>query len=144
MIGIKLGTVPNLKERFMNNYSKQREAILEVMKQNRVHPTAEEIFDLVKEKEPQISRSTVYRNINILVDLGQIKKIKMTVGPDRYDYLYEEHSHMICEKCGKLFDFYYDFNKGELTKELLEQIGMNIDIDSITIYGICEDCKSNN
>lgn len=128
----------------MNNYSKQREAILDVMKENMVHPTAEEIYQLVVEKEPHISRSTVYRNINILVNLGEIKKIKMTVGPDRYDYLYKEHSHAICERCGKIFDFYYDFNKDEISEELLKQIGNNMDINSITIYGICEDCKSNN
>ena len=54
----------------MNNYSKQREIILEVIKNNRTHPTAEEIYILVTKKEPKISRSTVYRNINILVEKG--------------------------------------------------------------------------
>ena len=53
----------------MNNYSKQREIILEVIKNNRTHPTAEEIYILVTKKEPKISRSTVYRNINILVHI---------------------------------------------------------------------------
>ncbi len=128
----------------MNNYSKQREAILDVMKENRTHPTAEEIYKLVLEKEPQISKSTVYRNINILVDLGKIRKLNMTVGPDRYDYLYKEHSHAICEKCGKIFDFYYDIDKDKISNELLKQIEKNIDINSIIIYGICEDCKSKN
>lgn len=128
----------------MNNYSKQREAILDVMKENRTHPTAEEIYKLVLEKEPQISKSTVYRNINILVDLGKIRKLNMTVGPDRYDYLYKEHSHAICEKCGKIFDFYYDIDKDKISNGLLKQIEKNIDINSIIIYGICEDCKSKN
>ena len=128
----------------MNNYSKQREAILDIMKENRTHPTAEEIYKLVLEKEPQISKSTVYRNINILVDLGKIRKLNMTVGPDRYDYLYKEHSHAICEKCGKIFDFYYDIDRNKLSSELLKQIEENIDINSIIIYGICEDCKSKN
>ena len=128
----------------MNNYSKQREAILDGMKQNREHPTAEEIYTLVLEKEPQISKSTVYRNINILVELGEIKKLNMTLGPDRYDYLYKEHSHAICEKCGSIFDFYDVFNKDKLSNELLKQIENNMDINSITIYGICENCKSKN
>ena len=144
MIKPKLGIIPNFKERFMNNYSKQREAILDVMKENRTHPTAEEIYKLVLEKEPQISKSTVYRNINILVDLGKIRKLNMTVGPDRYDYLYKEHSHAICEKCGKIFDFYYDIDKDKISNGLLKQIEKNIDINSIIIYGICEDCKSKN
>ena len=128
----------------MNNYSKQREAILDVMKENRTHPTAEEIYKLVLEKEPQISKSTVYRNINILEKKKKIRKLNMTVGPDRYDYLYKEHSHAICEKCGKIFDFYYDIDKDKISNELLKQIEKNIDINSIIIYGICEDCKSNN
>ena len=51
----------------MNNYSKQREIILEVIKNNRTHPTAEEIYILVTKNEPKISRSTVYRNINIFI-----------------------------------------------------------------------------
>ena len=126
----------------MNNYSKQREAILTVIKDNLIHPTAEEIYDLVTNIDNNISRSTVYRNINILVNLGKIKKIKSTIGPDRYDYLYDEHSHVICEKCGKVFDFYYDFDKNQISEEIEKQLNKNVSIDNITIYGICEGCKS--
>ncbi len=128
----------------MNNYSKQREAILDVIKQNPIHPTAEGIYQLVSKKEPQISKSTVYRNINILVELGEIQKLNMTIGPDRYDYIYKEHSHIICEKCGKISDFYYNFNKKSISNEILKQIGNYMDVSSITVYGICEDCKSKN
>ena len=102
----------------MNNYSKQREIILEVIKNNRTHPTAEEIYILVTKKEPKISRSTVYRNINILVEKGIIEKITIATGPDRYDYLYEEHYHAICKVCGKAFDFYYKFEKDNLISNI--------------------------
>ena len=126
----------------MNNYSRQREAILEVIKENLIHPTADEIYEFVTKKEPQISKSTVYRNISILVEFGKIKKIKTTIGPDRYDYTYKEHSHMICEKCGKVFDFYYDFNNENILKEMMKQEDIRFDINSIAVYGICENCKS--
>lgn len=126
----------------MNNYSKQREIILEVIKNNRTHPTAEEIYILVTKKEPKISRSTVYRNINILVEKGIIEKITITTGPDRYDYLYEEHYHAICKVCGKAFDFYYKFEKDTLISNIKKQTNVDIDINSITINGICEKCKS--
>ena len=79
-----------------------------------------------------------------LQDLKKINKVKMSVGPDRYDYVYKEHSHMICEKCGKIFDFYYNFNKDDISKNLKQQLKENIIIDNITIYGICEECKSKN
>ena len=124
----------------MNNYSKQREIILEVIKNNRTHPTAEEIYILVTKKEPKISRSTVYRNINILVEKGIIETI--ATGPDRYDYLYEEHYHAICKVCGKAFDFYYKFEKDNLISNIKKQTNVDIDINSITINGICEKCKS--
>ena len=126
----------------MNNYSKQREIILEVIKNNRTHPTAEEIYILVTKKEQKISRSTVYRNINILVEKGIIEKITIATGPDRYDYLYEEHYHAICKVCGKAFDFYYKFEKDNLISNIKKQTNVDIDINSITINGICEKCKS--
>lgn len=128
----------------MNNYSKQREVILDIIRNNPIHPTAEEIYQLAIKKEPKISKSTVYRNINVLLDLKKINKVKMTTGPDKYDYIHKEHSHLICEKCGKVFDFNYNFNKDAISKKIKEQLKENISIDNITIYGICENCKSNN
>ena len=110
----------------MNNYSKQREIILEVIKNNRTHPTAEEIYILVTKKEPKISRSTVYRNINILVEKGIIEKITIATGPDRYDYLYEEHYHAICKVCGKAFDFYYEFEKDNLISNVKKQTNESV------------------
>ena len=98
----------------MNNYSRQREIILETLKEVNIHPTAEELYKLVNRKYPKISKSTVYRNINILVESNVIRKIKMLSGADRFDYICKEHYHAICEKCGKVFDFDYSFNKNQV------------------------------
>lgn len=126
----------------MSNYSKQREVILDVIKNNRIHPTAEEIYNLVVNEEPKISKSTVYRNINILVEQGVIQKITMATGPDRYDYLHEEHYHAICEVCGEVFDFCYDFEEEKIIKSIKQQTNMDIEVNSIIVHGICENCKS--
>lgn len=126
----------------MNNYSKQREAVLEVIEKSKIHPTAQEVYELVLKKEPKISRSTVYRNINILVEQGKIKKITMSLGPDRYDYIDDRHAHIICEKCGKVYDFYYNFNNNQILQSIEEQTKRKIEIKDIAIYGICENCKS--
>ncbi len=126
----------------MNNYSKQRECILNILKKLKTHPTAEEIYNQVKEVDDKISRSTVYRNINILVGNKEIMKISMPVGPDRYDYIYKMHNHIVCEKCGKVFDFYYDVSeilKYEIQNQLSEKISLT---ESIKINGICYECKS--
>ena len=126
----------------MNNYSRQREVILETLKGVNTHPTAEELYELVNKKYPKISKSTVYRNINILVESNVIRKIKMLSGADRFDYICKEHYHAICEKCGKVFDFDYSFNKEELKEIIKNQTGIMTDADNIAIYGICEECNS--
>ena len=126
----------------MNNYSRQREIILETLKEVNIHPTAEELYKLVNRKYPKISKSTVYRNINILVESNVIRKIKMLSGADRFDYICKEHYHAICEKCGKVFDFDYSFNKEELKEIIKNQTGIMTDADNIAIYGICEECNS--
>ncbi len=126
----------------MNNYSKQREVILEVMKETRIHPTAEEIYQLVIKKEPRISKSTVYRNINILLEQGSIRKITMTARADRFDYIQEEHQHIICENCGKVIDFHYDFEIAKLEKMISNNLANTFKINNIILYGICENCKS--
>lgn len=126
----------------MNNYSRQREVILEVMKETRIHPTAEEIYQLVIEKAPGISKSTVYRNINILVEQGNIRKITMSTGADRFDYVQEEHQHIICEKCGKVIDFHYDFEVAKIEKKISNNLADDFKINNIILYGICKNCKS--
>ena len=125
----------------MNNYSRQREIILETLKEVNIHPTAEELYKLVNRKYPKISKSTVYRNINILVESNVIRKIKMLSGADRFDYICKEHYHAICEKCGSVFDFMYNFKKDELEKVVQNQTGVIPKANSITIYGTCNKCK---
>lgn len=126
----------------MKKYSRQREIILEVLKNTHIHPTAEQICEMVKEIEPSISRSTVYRNINLLVEEGVIKKLSMPLGPDKFDYIYKPHDHIVCVKCGKIYDFEYDFYNKELSEKIQKETGIETDFDSVTINGICKDCKS--
>lgn len=128
----------------MSNYSKQRECILNIIKNLNTHPTAEEIYEEVYKVDEKISKSTVYRNINTLVETGKINKISMPVGPDRYDYPYKIHSHIVCEKCGKVFDFYYDIPKS-LKDEIKRQLSGEISLtDNMKINGVCYECKSKN
>lgn len=126
----------------INKYSKQREMILEIIKNTRIHPTSEEVYEMAKEKDSKISKSTVYRNINILVENGIIEKISMKNSPDRLDYIQKMHYHVICEKCGKVFDFYYDFEKEKILESIKKQTGLIIKTESITIEGVCDKCKS--
>lgn len=126
----------------MKNYSRQREEIIKVVKDSYNHPTAEEIYMIVKAKDPAVSRSTVYRNLGLLVENNMIKQISMKVGPDRYDYMRTPHNHAMCIKCGKVFDFEYSFEYEKLEKIIKEQTGIEISKDGIAFEGICDSCKN--
>lgn len=128
----------------MKNYSRQREIILEVLKNTNKHPTAEQICNMVNKIEPRISRSTVYRNISLLVEEKQIKKISMQFGPDKFDYIHKAHNHIICTKCGTIYDFEYNFDEKNLLEKIKKENGIEMELDSITVNGICNQCKSNN
>ena len=125
----------------MKNYSRQREEIIEVIKNSYNHPTAEDIYMIVKGKDPAVSRSTVYRNLGLLTEDGIIQKISMLVGPDRYDYKRIPHNHVICTKCGKIFDFEYDFKLSILKQNIIRQTGIEVSSENIAIEGVCEKCK---
>ena len=88
-----------------------------------------------------MSRSTVYRNLGLLVESNLLNKITMSVGPDRYDYIREPHNHVICSKCGCITDFRYVFEYEHMKKSILEQTGIEISDEGITLEGICNSCK---
>ena len=125
----------------MKNYSKQREDLLSVLKNSKSHPTAEELYNSIKEKIPSVSRGTVYRNLKGLVDEGYIIKISMTDGADRYDYIHKKHNHIICKYCGMVKDFEYDFDLKNVKLSVIKQTEMDPLLDGVIMYGICEKCK---
>ena len=84
--------------------TRQRAIILEVLRSDMCHHTAEEIFELAKEKLPGISRATVYNNLHALEEEKIIRKISGDGGPDRYDNSFIPHGHLICNACGGVFD----------------------------------------
>ncbi len=128
----------------MENYSKQREEIIEVLENSYDHPTAEEIYSRLKENMSTSSRSTIYRNLALLVNKKAIVKISMPIGPDRYDLVREKHNHAICLKCGKVFDFEYKFDFEELKNSVYEQTCLECSLENFTITGICRECKNIN
>lgn len=125
----------------MKNYSKQREEIINVIKESYNHPTAEEIYTIVKGKDPSVSRSTVYRNLGLFVEHEIVNKITITDAPDRYDYIREPHNHVICNSCGNIFDFNYDFEYEKIKNQIENQTGVEINNKGIVLQGVCDNCK---
>jgi len=90
--------------KFQRN-TRQREAILEELRRMCSHPTAAELHAAVREQLPRISLGTVYRNLELLVEMGQVRKLEVG-GEARFDGNLEAHSHFRCERCGRLNDLY--------------------------------------
>lgn len=124
------------------NYSKQRELILETLKENVVHPSADYIYAKIKDKLPNISLATVYRNLNQLAENGNIKKIEGLETSDHFDHNTHEHYHFLCEKCGRIFDIPKEV-ASDVCSNVKEQTGHIATYHEVTFRGICADCNRN-
>lgn len=129
----------------MKKYSKQREIIINSLKNRKDHPTTEELFLDLKNKMPEIGIATVYRNLQNLYQNGEIIKIKTKMGTDRYDGNIEPHIHFECVKCGRVSDIFLEneqMNKLDSDmKTLAEKIEAHQECFSIIINGVCKNCK---
>lgn len=88
----------------MIKYSRQREAIKNFLLERCDHPTAETVYTNIKETFPNISLGTVYRNLSLLSEIGEIQKLSTGIGPDRFDGNTNPHYHFICNSCGCVMD----------------------------------------
>ena len=122
------------------NYSKQREIILNTLKENVVHPTAEYLYAKIQEKDPKISLATLYRNLNQLTENGIIKKIDGLETSSHYDHNTHEHYHFICTKCRRVFDIDAEVAP-ELIRRTEEKTNFLIENHDIVFSGICKDCR---
>lgn len=117
--------------------TRQRAEILEVLKNTKCHPTAEWIYNEVKKEIPDVSVSTVYRNLDILEKSGEIIKIRGVYGKDRYDGDTTEHAHLVCTNCHGVSDVPIPFELGEAVKEFCPS---TVEGFALTYYGLCADC----
>lgn len=123
-----------------NNYSQQRELVYEVLSNTTSHPTAEWIYEKCRQKNPSISKGTVYRNLALLKSKGEIIEVSGTFESARYDARVENHNHVVCLKCGKVTDSFP-------TDRLVDALNCEMDENGfcgygLTFYGVCEDCKN--
>ena len=120
-------------------YSRQRELILEAVREDDVHPTADFIYQRLKKDHPNLSLGTVYRNLNLLSEIGTINKLHVPGMPDRFDGNITPHYHFYCKHCGRVFDVNIDFPQ-EIDREVERETGHHVDSYSVLFSGICKDC----
>ena len=117
--------------------TKQRAAILEVLRSDKCHHTAEELFELTKKILPGISRATVYNNLRALEEEQIIRRISGDSGADRYDNSFIPHGHLVCSACGSVSDI----DIPGIRECLFSSIGVEIESYELKVRGRCSLCK---
>lgn len=123
----------------MYKSSKQRDLILNYMKNLHGHVTAEQIFQDLNNDDTKISLATVYRNLNILCDMNEIKRIAHPIDGYQYDKTCKPHYHLHCIKCDRILDLDIPY-KEEYNQEMSELCGLPITTHDMMVEGICKDC----
>ncbi len=98
----------------------QRAKILEYLKSVRTHPTAEQVYKAVKKNMPSITLATVYRNLNLLAEKGDILRLEIN-HEYHYDGFSHDHIHFVCENTKKI----YDIDDKEVLKFIMKRLGKN-------------------
>lgn len=122
--------------------TRQRKIILETIQQAGFHPTADWIYQKVREQIPHISLGTVYRNLKVLKTEGKILELKGE-NISRFDALTENHYHFICEACHRIYDLDVALNK-DMEQVVARETGFDISYHRAEFYGICQNCKDSN
>lgn len=121
-------------------HSRQRESIKEFLMTRTDHPTADTVYENMKLIYPNISLGTVYRNLSLLADIGEIKKLCNFGGSDRFDGRTEKHCHFMCLQCNKVVDLNSD-RFIHLMDEAAESFSEGRISDyNARFFGICSEC----
>ncbi len=124
----------------VTKYSKQRKLIYDAVKENYTHPTADAIYNELKERLPSLSLGTVYRNLNQLAESGVILRLHLGEGADHYDCQTVDHYHMRCTNCGELIDIMVP-HFSEIDERIERLTGNRISGHQIVFEGVCERCQ---
>jgi len=121
--------------------SKQKEAILRVVKGTNSHPTADWVYEQVRQEIPSISLGTVYRNLKLLKKEGEILELDFAGTLSRFDGITQNHYHFRCEQCGRIFDLDEPVDK-TLDNRIARKTDFMVVNHRLEFYGLCKDCQS--
>ena len=119
----------------------QRKLILDIIHSTANHLCADDIYSLVDQKMPGVNRSTVYRTLDLLENLGLVVKSELD---GRHIYHHSDkglqHHHLICRRCGNVINCNEQLT-APLSKHLLDEYGFRADLHHEVIYGLCQNCR---
>ncbi len=120
--------------------TQQRKVVLEELRKTTAHPTADELYEVVRKRLPNISLGTVYRNLEILSACGEIRKLDLGEGKKRFDARIDPHYHLRCTQCGRIYDIPYIPLDKEIEDRLKDMNRFKVTAIQIHFDGICEEC----
>ena len=118
----------------------QRDLVKQAVYDMHRHVTADELYEFLKVKHPSIGKGTVYRNLDVLVEDGSVRKVEVPSGPNRYDFTLKNHYHVKCVNCGEVSDVDMDEVPG-LIEQIHDTHGMDFLTYDIAFKGICINCR---
>ncbi len=127
-------------------FSKKREAVYQTIASTTTHPSAEWVYNQLKEEYPELSVGTVYRNISVFKDLGLVKTVGVVNGQERFDACVTPHPHLVCRLCGSVTDLNIKLpiSSSRLYALLKAEYGIKVDDYALTLYGLCQKCCADN
>ena len=128
------------KAKAMQRKSKQKELILKVLKSTNSHPTAEGVYQKVKREMPHISLGTVYRNLKLLNQGGEIAELNLAGTLSRFDGCTRPHYHFRCERCQRVFDVDEPVDE-TIDSRVARKTGFQITHHRLEFRGLCQDCQ---
>jgi len=120
-------------------HSHQRDMIYRYLMSTEEHPSAEMIYNQLKEEVQGLSLGTVYRNLKLLEELGKVRKVASYQGTERYDAKCGDHVHFLCRHCGSVYDV-IDADAGAIRAALPLDRSYKITKLDLTVTGTCPDC----
>ncbi len=123
--------------------SDQRQQILDVFLKTERHLTAEDLYNIVKKKNPSIGYATIYRSLKLFSEAGLCRELQVDDGTTRYEHLYNHrhHDHLICTKCGKFVEIESPEIEA-LQDQLAKKNGFELIKHRLELYGLCGVCKN--
>ena len=127
-----------------SKHFRKRDAILHCVRSTDAHPSADWVFEHVKEQMPDISLATVYRNLSLFKEQGLITSLGTVKGVERFDGNTEPHVHFICTQCGHVQDLPEISVPEELNSAVAQSSGGRVDNCQLSFTGICGECRKLN
>ena len=129
----------------------QRRKVLDILRDSRDHPTAEDIYTRLRSRGERVCIGTIYRTVELLEKIGLVRKLNLG-DRNRYELVESRsdvkyHYHLVCEKCGRIMDISEDVMKAhaksleELVTEVGDVSGFQVSGHQFVIFGICRNCR---